>query len=124
MFNNELSLNDSEFENFLYYDISKIRICDISKIRICFNTRHIPRIIPSKWREKEFNALSLTLILIEINKLNLQGERVGFLCSPAIEKIGNEIIFSIDNEDKFHLSCTAELIVVDSVEPYLDQLWK
>lgn len=116
MFNNELSLNDSEFENFLYYDISKIRIC--------FNTRHIPRIIPNKWRKKEFNALSITLILVGINKLNLQGERVGFLCSPAIEKIGNEIIFSIDNEDKFHLSCTAELIVVDSIEPYLDQLWK
>lgn len=35
MFNNELSINNAEFDNFLFYDLSKIRIC--------FNTRNIPK---------------------------------------------------------------------------------
>lgn len=116
MFNNELSLDDSEFDNFLFYDLSKIRIC--------FNTSHIPKKIPDKWKNIEFNGLSITLTLVGINKLNIRGERVGFICSPVIEKIDDEMIFSIDNGDKFNLSCAAETIVFDSIEPYLDQRWK
>ncbi|QGU86899.1 Imm50 family immunity protein [Erwinia sorbitola] len=116
MFNNELYLDGCEFENFLFYDLSKIRIC--------FNTKNIPNKTPEKWREVAFNSLSITLILVGVNKLNVQGERLGFICSPVIEKIDDEIIFSIDNEDKFHFSCAAELIVIDSIEPYLDQRWK
>ncbi len=116
MFNNELSLDGSEFENFLFYDLSKIRMC--------FNTKYMPKKTPDKWRNIEFNGLSITLILVGINNLNLRGERMGFICSPVIERIGNEIIFSIDSGDDFHLSCAAEVIVIDSIEPYLDQRWK
>ncbi|MCG8711004.1 hypothetical protein JHU04_004341 [Brenneria sp. 4F2] len=72
----------------------------------------------------DFNGLSITLILVGINNLSLRGERVGFICSPVIEKKGDEIIFSIVNGDEFYLSCAAEVIVIDSVEPYLDQRWK
>lgn len=39
-------------------------------------------------------------------------------------KTGDEIIFSVGSGDKFNLSCTAEVIVIDSIEPYLDQRWK
>ncbi|WP_312045791.1 Imm50 family immunity protein [Erwinia sp.] len=116
MFNDELSLDDSEFENFLFYDLSKIRIC--------FNTKHIPKKIPDKWKKKEFNGLSITLILVGVNRLDLQGNRVGFICSPIIEMINNEVRISISNGDGFNLSCFAELIVIDSIEPYLDQRWK
>ncbi|MDX5630940.1 MULTISPECIES: Imm50 family immunity protein [unclassified Brenneria] len=116
MFNNELSIDDSEIDNFLFYDLSKIRVC--------FNTRNIPKKTPDKWRNVEFNGLSITLILVGISKLNLQGDRVGFICSPIIEKIDDEMTFTIDNGDKFHFSCAAEIIVIDSIEPYLDQRWK
>ena len=116
MFNNELSLNESEFENFLFYDNSKIRMC--------FNTKHIPKKTPEKWSGLEFNGLSITLILVGINKLSLQGGRVGLTCSPVIERVGGEIIFSITGENGFHLLCAAEIIVIDSIEPYLDQRWK
>jgi len=116
MFNNELSLDDAEFESFLFYDLSKIRMC--------FNTKHIPKKIPSKWEGIEFNALSITLILVGINNLNLRGGRVGFTCSPVIEKIDDEIIICIDNGNELHLTCAAEIIVVDSIDPYLDQRWK
>lgn len=116
MFDNELSLDNSELESFLFYDISKINIC--------FNTKSIPKKTPDKWRDIEFNGLSITLTLVGVNKLNLRGERVGFICSPVIKRIGNEIMISIDNGEKYHLSCTAEIIVIDSIEPYLDQRWK
>ncbi|VTQ52262.1 Uncharacterised protein [Campylobacter jejuni] len=116
MFDNELSINNSEFENFLFYDLSKIRVC--------FNTRNIPKKTPRKWSEIEFNGLSLTLTLVGINKLSLHGNRIGFICSPVIEKINNEIIFTIDNGNDFYFSCAAEVIFIDSIEPYLDQRWK
>ena len=116
MFNDELSLDDSEFENFLFYDLSKIRIC--------LNTKHIPKKIPDKWKKKEFNGLSITLILVGVSKLDLQGKRVGFRCSPIIEMINNEVRISINNGDGFNLSCFADLIVIDSIDPYLDERWK
>lgn len=43
MFNNELSLQDAEFENILFYDMSRVRIC--------FKTRHVPKSIPDKWKK-------------------------------------------------------------------------
>lgn len=116
MFNNELSIDNSEFENFLFYDLSKIRVC--------FNTKHIPQKTPKKWNDTEFNGLSLTLTLVGINKLSLYGNRVGFICSPTIEKINNEIIFTIKNGNEFYFSCAAEVMIIDSIEPYLDQRWK
>ncbi|MCG8710988.1 hypothetical protein JHU04_004318 [Brenneria sp. 4F2] len=33
-----------------------------------------------EWRDLEFNGLPITLVFAGINKLNLQGERVGFIC--------------------------------------------
>lgn len=116
MFDNDLSLDDSEFENFLFYDLSKIKIS--------FNTRRIPKKIPDKWRSKEFNGISVVLILVGISDLNLHGSRVGFECLPLIEKKDDKIMFSICNGNNFNLSCSTELIVVDSIEPYLDQRWK
>lgn len=116
MFNNELSLDDSELENILFYDLSKIRLC--------FNTKHVPKSIPDKWRNIEFNGLSISLIIIGIIQFDLRGERVGFTCSPQFYSGDNKVILSIENGNKFNLSCTADAIIIDSIEPYLDQRWK
>lgn len=115
MFDNELSLNGAECESILFYDLSKLRIN--------FRTKHVPKKIPAKWDSQEFNALSVTLTLIGIDKLSLEGERIGFECTPVIEKLSDRILFRVSNGDAFYLSCAAEVIVIDSVEPYLDQRW-
>lgn len=112
MFNNELSLDDSEFENLLFYDISRVRLS--------FNIKKIP----DKWKKIKFNGLSMTLELIGIHNLTLNGNQVGFICSPSINKNNNNLIFTITNKEEFFLSCTTELIIIDSIKPYLDQRWK
>ncbi|QNK34215.1 hypothetical protein HF675_09380 [Serratia sp. JUb9] len=116
MFNNELSLDESELESFLFYDLSKIRIC--------FNTRNIPKKTPDKWKKLEFNGLSIKLTLVGIKELNLQGKRIGFTCTPEIKKPDNKIVFTVNNDEGRYLLCSAEFIVINSIEPYLDERWK
>ncbi|MEH4989249.1 Imm50 family immunity protein [Enterobacter ludwigii] len=115
MFNNELSLHDAEFENILFYDMSRVRIC--------FKTRHVPKSIPDKWKKKPFNGLSVTLELVGINKLELKGNRVGFKCTPIIKRLGGEVEILIEYSDVFLFSCTAEVIAIGSIEPYQDRRW-
>lgn len=116
MFNDELSLDDSEFENLLFYDLSKVRLC--------FKVKNIPKKTPEKWKQIKFNGISITLELIAINNLILNGNRVGFMCSPLIHQENNKFIFTITNKEEFFFSCTTDVIFIDSIYPYWDQRWK
>ncbi|WP_342323172.1 Imm50 family immunity protein [Kosakonia sp. BYX6] len=117
MFNNELALDNIEFESFQFYDQSKVRLC--------FNSRNIPSRVPEKWKINNFNGLSITLSFIGLIQFDMVGSRIGFECSPIIENTGDVIFAKIEDERKnFRLSLSAEVMVIDSIEPYLDQRWK
>jgi len=117
MFNNELCIENIEFESLHFYDQSKV------KLR--FNSKNIPAKVPDKWRGEEFNGLSITLAFVGLIRMDIVGSRVGFECSPIIENEGGVISLLIeDKESKLKVNLSAEVMIIDSVEPYLDQRWK
>lgn len=115
MFNNELSLCGVEFSQFIYYDISRL------KLR--FNSRNIPSSIPKKWNRNEFNALAISLEFTEVLKLEISGENIGFICTPDIHRIDDSIRVTI-NEGDFKFILQANYMLIDEVIPYIDQRWK
>lgn len=78
MFNDELSLDNSVFDSF--------SLSEPSSLQLHFYIKKIPHKIPSKWKNQEFNELSLVLTLIGIKNLTVRGNRLNFICSPVIEK--------------------------------------
>lgn len=117
MFNNELSIERVEFENILFYDLSKVRIV--------FNSKSIPTTVPEKWKGVNFNAISIGLVFIGLKQLTLSGERIGFECSPELCHSGNITSLRIEDERGVQfMSLSAEAMVIDSIEPYLDQRWR
>ena len=110
IFNNELSLEDVE--------IRKLVFNDISSIRLFFVIRNIPKIIPEKWKKRDFNSIYLTLTCIGIHESILQGTNMGFRCSPVLTKINDGVQITIDNKDGFHLSCIADLFDIESIETH------
>lgn len=119
MFNNEISLEDVEFEKLIFSNVS----C----ITFYFKIKKIPKTIPEKWKKREFNALYLTLTFVgRVGgvELTLQGNRIGFVCSPIINKVDNGVQIIIDNKDGFHLSCTAEIFRIQPIETFMDKHWK
>lgn len=116
MFNNEFSLNGAELESFGFYNFSKIWLR--------FNTNKIPKSVPDEWKMQEFNGISILLTLSDIKKLNLQGKNVEAECSPTINKTDDGVIFTIEDNNEFHLVCIAEVIDIESIEPYIDIRWR
>ncbi|QXF34509.1 hypothetical protein CE143_16125 [Photorhabdus luminescens] len=114
MFNGELSINNVEFEDFLYHTGSILRIG--------IRSRNIPKNIPEKWKKREFNALVITLSFGNVTQFECKGGGVGFNCSPVISSKPEEITLLIENKD-FHLQCVAGFMIIDDVSPYLDERW-
>lgn len=111
MFNNELSLKNVYFDNFLFYDIKTLRLTFV-----CGN---LPETLPEKWEKDTFNSLSVRLIFTEINMLKISCRRVGFICTPNIDKENNEILFSIKNDDN-NFVFSANFMFIDEILPVKD----
>ncbi|WP_192903296.1 Imm50 family immunity protein [Photorhabdus khanii] len=114
MFNNELSIDDSILETFLYHTDSMLRIS--------FHSDKLPKIFPEKWKKNEFNALKIILTFGGVKILEYQGGKIGIRCSPIIESEKEKIILSIKNNE-FSIYCVANFMVIDDIIPYLDQRW-
>ena len=117
MFNNELSIERVEFENVLVYDLSKV------KIR--FNSKDIPTTVPDKWKRNYFNAIYIDLVFVGLRRLILEGDRIGFECTPKFSYSGDITSLRIEDEKGIlFMTLSAEAMVIDSIEPYLDHRWK
>ncbi|WP_323840658.1 Imm50 family immunity protein [Photorhabdus africana] len=114
MFNNELSIDDVEFENFIYHDFSILRI----QLR----GKKLPVTVPKKWSKNIYNSLSIILTLGNVSTLNVNGGKVGFECTPIIKSTREETTLTIENKD-FYLHCVAGFMTIDDITPYLDQRW-
>ncbi|WP_312974397.1 Imm50 family immunity protein [Atlantibacter sp.] len=115
MFDNELSLNGSEFHSFIYHDTSKLSLR--------FNTRVIPKRLPKKWMENEFNSISVLLTFTEVLSLKVDLNNINFICSPEVKLIDNSILISVKNK-KSSFICLANFMFIDEITPHLDHRWK
>ncbi|PIT13091.1 hypothetical protein BGI32_09595 [Snodgrassella alvi] len=116
MFNNDFSLDGAELESFGFYDVSKIWLR--------FATKKIPKTVPDEWKMQKFNGISIVLTLSNIKKLSFQGRRVELDCSPIINKVDDGVIITIEHKNEFYLVCIAEVIDIESIEPYIDIRWR
>ncbi|MDX5631098.1 MULTISPECIES: Imm50 family immunity protein [unclassified Brenneria] len=115
MFDNELPLENSEFCSFTYHDISKLSLR--------FNTRFIPKKLPNKWTENEFNSISVLLTFTEVLSLKVNLKNINFICTPDVKLIDNSIMLSIENKES-SFRCLANFMFIDEIKPHLDQRWK
>ncbi|AWK40303.1 hypothetical protein GPY51_24310 [Photorhabdus laumondii subsp. laumondii] len=114
MFNNELSMEHVGFEQFLYYDTSRLKIF--------FCSKNIPNVIPEKWRRKKFNCFMITLTCIDVSVLEINGGGVAFECTPIIESTKEKTEITIKN-DGFYLHCSTRTMVIEDITPHWDVRW-
>jgi len=115
MFNNELSLENVEFENFLFYDIRSF------KITFCSKT--IPKVVPKKWKESSFNVLTITLNFTNVKEIKCDLKEIGFICNPSIEFIDKDIVVSV-NQGENNFKLISEFMFLDEVTPHFDLRYK
>lgn len=113
MFNNELSVDEIEFKNFLFNG---------DLVRFQFVIKKIPKVYPKKWDAENFNAISLVFSFVNINKFEFHGRKANFFCSPTFFSVTGRSVIEFKSED-FYLYCDAEFISIDGVSPYIDERW-
>lgn len=114
MFGDELSLESIELDGFSFE-----RFSDVS-FRFC--SKNVPSHYPNKWKENEFNALSVIITFGDIVEFNVKGMRIGFVCSPEIISEENYSEIKICN-GQLNLYCKAKFLTIESITPYLDERW-
>lgn len=114
MFNNELPLDMVEFENFIFYARSSLRLV--------FNTHKVPQVYPDKWNKNEFNALTIKLDFYDIIMFSCNGNTLGFECTPIIESTKDETSLTII-KNGFNLKIKSKTMSIGEISPYLDERW-
>ena len=114
MFNNEFPLDMVEFENFIFYARSSLRLV--------FNTHKVPQVYPDKWNKNEFNALTIKLDFYDIITFSCNGNTLGFECTPIIESTKDETSLTII-KNGFNLKIKSKTMSIREISPYLDERW-
>ncbi|WP_436876414.1 Imm50 family immunity protein [Siccibacter turicensis] len=115
MFNNELSIENVEVEDFLYYSTSMLRIG--------MKTKTLPKTTPDKWKKNKFNSLSITLEFGNVRRFECRGGDIGFECTPIIVSNKEKTLLTIENEN-FYLYCESDFMTIKDISPFLDCRWK
>jgi hypothetical protein len=114
MFGGEFSLVDVQLENIFLHRMTSLRFQLICK--------NIPEIVPRKWKEKGFNVINLVFSMGEIHSLDIQGCKVGFICTPEIRSFPEKTILRIENDD-LKLNCEARFLTIEGFTPGVDERW-
>ncbi len=114
MLGGELNIDCVEFIGFNFNEVSSLKITLVIK--------GLPHIYPKKWDEEYNNALILTLGLVGVKKLRIEGSQINFFCSPKINSTAEHSDISIKSET-FDFYCESQIINIVAISPYCDERW-
>ncbi|MFJ4344800.1 Imm50 family immunity protein [Pseudomonas sp. NPDC089401] len=114
MFGGALDLDEVELERFGFNSTTSVSFT--------FVIKGLPEKYPEKWKNKGYNAMSISLEFCEIESLKVDVSGLGFQCSPKIDASSEKAVILIRG-DKFSIVCESAFINIEGFTPYIDLRW-
>ncbi len=112
MFGGELHLDSVK--------VSSLLLSGGPNLRVGIEKSTLPEVIPLKWAQQGFNALSCTLNFVGIKTISINHWEPMWRCDPQITSSNDMIRLEIKNSDH-HILCVSEFLTLRDIRGYVSR---